>query len=60
MTGQELIDLIQRNCNLEDEVVLKDENSKTYSIMNVEIGIDRSPYDQDFDKRVTQIEISQD
>lgn len=58
MTGQELIDYITNNCDLANDVLLKDGNGNLFDvILNVSTDIKRDPYDGDFDKNVNVIEL---
>lgn len=57
MNGHELIELIRQNGDLDKEVKVELENGKWADIKRVDSAIDRDPYDGDFDKAITLIEL---
>jgi hypothetical protein len=61
MTGQELIDLIQSNCYLDKEIMIKDGNGNLFDVI-LDAGVEtkRDPYDGDFDQTVSVIELYKD
>lgn len=61
MTGRELIEQIERNGNLDDEIQVVDPvTGKFLEIVNVDRECKRDPYDQDFDRYVNVINVSND
>jgi hypothetical protein len=55
MTGQEVIDLIRNNGNLDEECCIQDSNGNIVDIKDVTTAIKRDQFDGDFDKSVSVI-----
>lgn len=57
-TGRELIEMIEKNCNLDDEVYITDASGTLTEIVEVRQETKRDPYDGDWDTTVSVIAMS--
>ncbi|BAU40064.1 hypothetical protein [Ralstonia phage RSP15] len=59
MTGRELIEMMERCCDLDKEIFITDDSGKFLEIKNVDVILKRDPVDSDFDQYVNVIEVDE-